>query len=122
MKPDPYHYAPDFDEEVALASLLLDGVLFSNSREYIWANKSAGDTVCLFVLLNDIFVPAADACDLPWDQIKALYDANKADVNWGVVKWAARRLGCKPWSRRQEQMKAAGAWESWMDELKESRV
>ena len=55
------------------------------------------------------------AGDLEW--LTRLY---VEDCKWGATKWMARRLGCKPYPNTEELMKADGAWEDWMDDLRKA--
>lgn len=111
-----------FDEEYALARLLVDGVLFCNTRDFLWDDKKAGRTVVLFVNCNDTFAPASDSEEITADEIKSLYHSHTEDPNYGAIKWVARRRNLQPWSRARERMKASGAWEEWMNQLGENKI
>lgn len=106
-----------FDEELAIASLLRDGVLFVNSADYSYEGKRAGHTTMLFVLCNDLFIPAADSQDLPIGQIEELYLANQADPDWGVALWVARQRNMQPWSRVKNRMIKKGVWSEEREKL-----
>lgn len=120
MNLDPYQ-SGDFDEATACAALLLDDVLFCNSRDYLWKDKKGGHTIVLYVNCNDTFCPAADAEDVPLSELRNLYDWVKKDPR-GVTKWVAARRGYKPWSRVVARMKEEGTWEEWMDKLEENNI
>jgi hypothetical protein len=109
---------PFFDEDTALAEMLAEGSLFSNSSDYYYEGKKGGHTVVLFVLCNDIFAWGyADAEDLPEDQIEVLYNMWKASPTFGPIKWCCQRRQMKPQPPVQEWMKRAGEWDEEMEKL-----
>lgn len=111
-----------FDPEFALAYLLTESVIFANSRDFLYDGKPGGHTIVLFVNVNDIFCPAADAEDLDYHEIQALYDAYIKEMDLGVAKWAMKKRGYKPWKRHIERMKERGEWEEWMDLLRDNNI
>lgn len=122
------------NEEVALAELLLDGVLFANERELVerpWKvvdGKLRDDkdalsthskaTTILFVLCNDLFYwGTADALRLPYNEIGNLYRMNKADPKYGSSKWCCFQEKLRPQVPIVERMKADGVWDEAMEAL-----
>lgn len=105
-------------EESMIAELLEDDVLFCNERDYLWDGEKGGSTVVLYVNCNDLFCwGAADAEDLPLDEVKNLYDMWEKDKVWGSDKWCCARRNQQPQDPVIEKMKEQGVWEPWMDEL-----
>ncbi|MFH1739347.1 MAG: hypothetical protein ABIH23_10105 [bacterium] len=112
-----------FNENLALSELLVDGVLFSNTRRYVCpfeGEDPENSTIVLFVLCNDLFYWAsADGECIRCDEIELLYKMHKADKVWGSSKWCCKRRGLKPQVPIQVDMKKDGAWEDWMDDLED---
>lgn len=114
-------YSSYFDEELALAELLKEGVVFCNSMDYMYDNKKAGHTIVLFVNCNDIFAWAlADGEDLPLEELKNLYSMWKEDNRWGPAKWCCKRRNERPQGPVARDMVLSGSWEDWMYDLKEN--
>ncbi len=111
------------DEELALAKLLWDGVIFANGRKYVCSmtGNVQPSTVVLFVNCNDFFGPSADAEELPFDEIGNLYRMHMNDPIWGAVKWCAIRRNHKPWARVEKRMKEMGAWDDLLDKMQTER-
>jgi hypothetical protein len=106
-------------EEDMLAVLLQKEILFCNQRYYSQNRdgKSEGETIVLFVICNDSFCYAADAEDLPLDEIPNLYKLVMEHGDWGALKWCALKRNEKPLSRVVEKMKQMGIWDAQMDDL-----
>jgi hypothetical protein len=117
-KPAPEEANPgNFDEDEALAEMLKAGILFSNTREYLWQGEKQGETVVLFVNCNDIFAWAcADAEDVKESEVKDLYQMWKKD-GWGIVKWACKKRNLQPQQAMVKMMKENDGWEDWMSKL-----
>ena len=80
----PYNGKIMFLEDYALAILLLD----------VWLHTCEVEgTTGLVINCNDVFVPAADAEDLPEDKIQEFYDYWKQDHRNGPIKWIAKQRG-----------------------------
>jgi hypothetical protein len=108
-----------FEEELALARLLAEGVVHMNSHwfEESWPDE-AKKTVYLGVICNDIFAWAcADSEPLEYAEIQSLYDAWIADKTWGSSKWCAIKRNQKPQMPVIEAMKRDGAWDETMESL-----
>lgn len=114
-KPD----TQEFEEEMALALLLANGVVFLNS---LWWEKECPEriqnAIAVAVNCNDIFAWAcADAEQLPYDQIETLYRMWKADERWGPAKWCCLKRKEKPQKPVIDAMKKDGAWDEQMEAL-----
>lgn len=87
------------DESRMVAELLMNEVLFVNSRPYVsnpWDKKDAssigGPTLVLFVICNDIFAWAcADAECVSMKELPYLYEAWRADRTWGAAVWCIKK-------------------------------
>jgi hypothetical protein len=112
-----------FDEEKALAELLLDNVLFCNERKYVcFDDKTIKEpTVVLFVNINDTFVLAADATALTLVELPRLYKFWQENKGLGVAKWAALKLNLQPRKLFVEGMKEEGLWDEKMEALRENK-
>ena len=87
-----------FEPAKALALLLLNEVCFVNSFYYeeTWPDR-AKEATNVFVNCNDTFAYAcADAEDLPYKQIKPLYEMWKKNPVWGPVAWAVMQRKERP--------------------------
>jgi len=92
-----------FNEEAALAHMLLNGELISS--------QSTDETVELRVVCNDIFAFACvDAEKLPYSEIRSLYEMWRADKYWGIVKWCILKRKLMPQKSVLEAMKRMDAW------------
>lgn len=124
------------DEELALSILLKEGVLFSNSRDYVewdkWEQDNLGkfkhsdtyhvegETIVLFVLCNDLFWWAcADGEKLKINEVGELYRAWRKEGRVGVDKWCCKKRNMKPQKPIRDGMKECGTWEEWMDKLED---
>lgn len=111
-----------FDEDNALGILLVEGVLFSNSRRYVeevsGRDEVQSSTVVLFVSCSDVFYwGTADAESLPYDQIKHLFTCWHNDKIWGVIKWCAIQRNQRPQEPMIKLMKSDGVWDEEMKKL-----
>ena len=107
-----------FDEEAAIAELLKDGVLFANSREYLWEGEKQGETIILFVNCNDVFYWAcADAENVTLSELPDLHAMWLKDKGWGGIKWCCKKRKMQPQVPMKEMMQKEGVWEDWMDAL-----
>ena len=125
---DPYYRDTaghlHFFEEYALAALLADDILFCNSRYYSMGKdgKTEGDTIVLFVNVNDTFAPAADAEDIKTSEIGALYDLWLKNKVWVPVKWCALRRKMRPMRCVITRMKEQNAWDTELEALPDNPV
>jgi hypothetical protein len=111
-----------FDEDVALAYLLLDGVVFCNQRKYLNIDgTTAGYVTVIFMNCNDVFIWAcADGEALINDDIKPLFLAWHTDKHYGPLRWVCIKRQEKPQSPLVRDMKAAGFWDDVMEALPEN--
>jgi hypothetical protein len=109
------------NDEKALALMLLDDVLFCNSRYYSMEKdgKSEGHTIVLFIICNDIFAwGCADAEELnDTDEISKLYKMWLKDKKWGATKYCCFKRNEKPQHPIAEAMKKDGSWDDEMEKL-----
>jgi hypothetical protein len=117
-----------FYEEIALAEMLTDGVLFANSRRYLNEPPPHGDsaeqpeTIVLFVGLNDVFYWGCADCEpLPYCEVEPLYRAWKADHDWGVIRWGCLRRKLAPQVPMEKMMREDGKWDAEMEALPKPR-
>ncbi len=120
LNPEP------FDEELALAEMLIAGKLFANDKQYsnnqYDRNDITGRTIVLFVNCSDMFAwGCADAEDLPYTEIKSLYEWFKKNATWGTVIWCMKQRNEKPQRPVVEAMVEEKAWEPWMDALPQNQ-
>ena len=108
-----------YDEDGIIAKLLQEGVLFTNTRNYVDIDDTdAGETVVVFVNCNDIWVwGCADASRLEWNQIVPLFEMWAADKTWGPTKWACHFRQMQPQEPIVEDMKKDGSWDEAMEKL-----
>ena len=108
-----------FENEYALAHLLINGVVFLGTRgsetEYPEEYRRA---VSVWVLCSDLFAWAcADAEDLPYAEIEPLYRLWKANPSWGPSRWCALHRKLRPQQPVIDLMKKAGAWDAELEAL-----
>lgn len=109
-------------EEEALAVLLDAQAVFANGRKYICEGGEQPETVVLFVNCNDVFAwGCADAEDLPYGEIAAVYEAWEHPSGWGVERWCCIRRNEKPQRPVEERIRGDGAWDAVMEALPENR-
>lgn len=109
----PDREEPIFMEEYALASMLLDGVLVPCDVE-----SATMDITGLFINCNDIFAPAADGEDLPYDKIEEFYKYWKKDHIYGYIQWVAKRRGYLPFKSIVDKMIEVGCWDEELEQIK----
>lgn len=108
------------DEGRAVAELLLDGVLFVNSRKYLCydGKTERPATLVLFVNCNDIFAWAcADAEQVEMKELLDLYQMHVADKKWGAAKWCCKKRNQRPQYPVERDMRADGSWDDTMEKL-----
>jgi hypothetical protein len=131
----------EFEDDKALAHLLMNEVVFLNSHwskyerltnvrtedgkgyksapraDARWT-KAESELIAVYVNCNDVFAwGCADAEDLPHDEIENLYRLWRADPHWGSAKWCAIRRKQQPQKPVIDAMKAAGSWDDIMENL-----
>jgi hypothetical protein len=83
---------PDIESMVAF--LIDEGILFVNSRDYLFESRKTGHTLVLYILCNDQFVPGSDGEDLSYDEVQNLYELYKEKGWQGVYEFIAAKRGC----------------------------
>lgn len=115
-------------EEIALAHLLLDDVLFANAFRYVydpWPGEKEPEvpklqprTITLFVNCNDEFAWAcADAESLTTEELPVLYKMWHADKKWGSAKWVALKRKLRPQWPFVKLMIQDNAWDAELEAL-----
>lgn len=100
---------PLFDEEILLARLLISEHVYLNSRHWKEEDK---DHVYVGALCNDVFFWACgDATELPYNQIRPLYNMIIKDPSWGATKWAILQRNMYPQKPIYEAMVKKGSWD-----------
>ena len=83
---------PIFEENIALAILLVNDVLILNNH---WWKADwplhAQQTFTIAVNCNDIFLPGADAEELIYDELEELWQFYAVEQNWGPQMWVAKK-------------------------------
>lgn len=99
------------NEEMALAVLLKEEVLFSNT--------GSDKTIVLYVNCNDVFMwGCADAEDITTDQIESLYNLHFENKKWGTMKWACINRNLQPQSPIVRDMKIDKYWDDILEGLR----
>lgn len=102
-----------FNDEKALAMLLVNEVAFLNSPWWKkdWPEEAKAMTTA-FVNCNDIFAwGCSDGEDLPFDQIKPLYKMWQKDEEWGAAVWCMVQRNQMPQGPVAKRIKDAGIWD-----------
>jgi len=102
-----------FEEEDALAHMLINGVIFLNSHWWREDWKEEDRRLpSLNVNCNDVFAWAcADAEPLPHGEIKNLYDMWRKDPRWGPAVWCIMQRRQMPQAPVEKRIRAAGIWD-----------
>lgn len=112
---------PYFDDQNALALLLLNEVVYLSS---FWNESRAPaeiqGAISVSVLCGDLFYwGCADAESLPFAELESLYKMWKADPAWGASRWCILRRKQRPQAPIITMMKEAGRWDQAMEDLPE---
>lgn len=106
-------FTKEFEEEMALAHLLMNEIVFTNS--FWWEKDQKPKRTGLFVILNDIFAWAcSDGEELEYEQIEPLYRLWRQYGYDGVIIWACRLRNEQPQGPVKREMIQAG---HWLDDL-----
>lgn len=104
------------DDELALAFLLKNEVLFCN-------NAKDPETICLYVNCSDVFAWAcSDAECITTDEILSLYKAVKENPIWGSTIWVCLKRNEQPQKPIVINMKNDGCWTDELEALPENKV
>lgn len=107
-----------FEEEAALAHLLMNEVVFLNSHwwEKEWPEAARKQT-SINVNCNDVFAwGCADAESMLHDDIENLYRMWRKDPEWGSAVWCMIRRNQMPQKPVEKRIRDAGIWD--LDSLK----
>lgn len=52
-----------------------------------------GEELVAYILCNDLFVPAADAEEVPWEDMDYVYRQYREKGYKGLIEWVAKRRG-----------------------------
>lgn len=111
----------DDNEELALACLLAEDVVFVNNIKHPDYETDVWCTV-VYVNCNDVFAWAcADAETIRCSEIVGLYRRFREDRVWGSVKWACVKRNLKPQPAIIRAMKESGVWDEEMELLPENK-
>lgn len=108
--PDKPPFEMKFDEEGALAHLLMNEVCALNSFYYerTWPAE-ARTCINVFVNCSDVFAYAcADAERLPYDQIETLYRMWRENPSCGPTAWAVRQRKERPIKPVEDSLRKHG--------------
>lgn len=106
-----------FDEDNALALLLLKGVVFVNNHwwEEDWPEDSR-ESFGIYVSCNDIFAWACSGAEeLKHKDLEDLYNHWEKDPDWGSAIWCIKKRGEMPQRPIYERIQALGIWN--LDEM-----
>lgn len=102
-----------FEDEKALAAMLIEEVVFLNS--YWWEKEwpeAARKVISVNVNCNDVFAwGCADAESLPHDQIEPLYRMWRKDPTWGSAVWCMIQRKQMPQKPVEDLIRKAGIWD-----------
>lgn len=103
----------DFQQEEALALLLLNQVVFLNS--YWWEEdqpEEKRERISVSVECNDVFASGcADSEELPYEEIENLYKMYIKDPIWGTAIWCIQRRKQMPQKPVEKLIRKAGIWD-----------
>lgn len=124
---------PIFEQAMALAHLIMNEVVYINSHWWKhydleqdpetkkiksvpsqnpeWSAKDS-ELISVHVECNDVFAwGSADAEDLPYKEIKKLYQMWKKDPTWGSAIWCMQRRNQMPQGPVEKRIREAGIWD-----------
>ncbi len=105
-------------QEEMVAKLLIDDVVFVNSRDYYYKGQKEGHTIVLFVNCNDVFAwGCADSEDVSSGDIPSLFEAHMQDKRYGSDKWCCQQRQQKPQAPLEKMMREYGSWDDTMEQL-----
>jgi hypothetical protein len=103
----------EFNEELAIAVLLIEEVLFCNDHWWMkdWPDE-AKDRTSLNVNCNDVFAwGCSDAETLPHSQLENLWHMWRKDPEWGPAIWCMQQRRKMPQKPVEDRIKKAGIWD-----------
>lgn len=100
-----------FEDDKALAHLLINGVVFINNGWWLKENWPK-DAITIHVNCNDIFAwGCADSEDLLHDEIKDLYEHWRKDDCWGPAIWCIKKRQMRPQKPVEKAIREHGVWD-----------
>lgn len=111
--PDKPEHELCFDENAALALLLMNDVLFANNWYYRKESmpNNVRNATRLFVNWSDIFAWAyADGQSLPFSEIRNLYEMWQKDPIYGPAVWCMQRRNQMPQPEVEKIICEMGIW------------
>jgi len=115
----------DIMEEIILAKLLLDGILFVGDFNTgpFFENDKPESTTCVWVNCNDVFAWACADCEpITTAELPELYKMHKSDTSWGSIKWCCKKRNLQPQDPMIDMMKEQGAWDEMMKSLPKNTI
>lgn len=106
--PRTYYYGSHPDHESMLAYLLDEGVAFCDGDA-----RGLG----IFINLSDTFVPAADSMTLSLDALPTVFELHQKHGYYGLVLWAAPRVGQQPRQSVKQHLIQEGLWTEDLERL-----
>jgi len=101
-------------EELILAKLLIEDVIFANQRQIKEFNNET--TIILFVVMNDTFYySCADADSIALEELPNLYRLYKKHGINGVTAWAIPKRKMRPLKPIEDSMREDGSWDKSFD-------
>lgn len=111
-KPD---MEPQFEENYALAILLISEVVFINDH---WWKKQHGwpEDACkrpsINVNTNDVLAwGCADAIEMDYDDLEDVYTHWEKDPAWGTAVWYCKKLNMMPQKPVADSIRKMGIWD-----------
>lgn len=102
-----------FEDEDALAHMLINEVVFLNSHWWReeWPDE-AKKMISVNVNCNDVFAwGCADAESLPHDEIENVYRMWRKDPSWGTAVWCMIKRNQMPQKPVEDRIRKAGIWD-----------
>lgn len=88
---------PTYDQLMAVVELA--------AEELILFDRDDAGNLTLAICCNDTFAPAADAEEIPWEEVERLRDICKEDPKWGGTRWCMERRKEDPMPKIKKAMK-----------------
>lgn len=124
MYPDKPPVETIFERDIALAVLLIEGVVFLNDhwwkRDDGWPEEAC-KTTSINVNTNDVFAwGCADAEEITLKDIEDVYTHWERDPTFGPAVWACKRNNLMPQKPVADAIRGAGIWDIDNMNLKEN--
>lgn len=108
----------EFDEELGLAVLLAEEIVFVNEFDISRGGKGFGSSTIIFVNASDVFMWACAAGrNLLRSEIQHLYELWRDDPQWGRIKWCCIDADTQPQKAIRKDMQKVGVWDETMEKL-----